>query len=162
MLALPQSCTRARLYAQQSVITGQLRFTNPRLTDYLNRADGYLTIQTPQVCSYADPSTCWQGHQLLVPKAALYFVVDHPDGAYAGTARDLRMERVPTPVRVAMGDFVITGALHLPAGGELAVALHALPRFVPLTEVLVAWGTGQLTEPCVILNTDRLDYIAYD
>jgi hypothetical protein len=146
------------LYTSAALVTGSIMPEGRRLSDILN-GSSLLRLRQPHLTPYR------AGLQLERTGEAEWRSVDTADVLFVAppehtSARQMRVHRKQRRVRIAAGDFEITGVAHVPPGNDLAAYLRRSGvRFLPLTNAVAysradpAW---ERVAPVLLVNAKHM------
>ena len=161
----PRNRIRFRVRTPSYWISGHVFSSHRRLVDLLNSMDarGFLVAEEVTIRASLESSAVGEtAERALVYSSSILFAIPLEEAPLHRDPHNWVSKR-PEPVRAGIGPYRLVGSIHLVRESQLADALQAIPRFVPLAPALIRHSTDlSLHEEheVVLLNRDHLDYVA--
>lgn len=146
-------------YAEDCILSGQVRLHADRLTDMLNHHDEIDLVDV--MVERLDGLGAVQVKEVLVRREEILLV--HATGPRGSQARRQRTRQHPLAMKV--GPYEVRGNLHALPGTDPLLAIRRRRPMVPLTdawiEYLVAGEHQRRRVAGLVVNRDQIDVIAH-
>ena len=146
------------LYTAAALVTGVVEANGRRLSDLLNEAPA-LWLRDVSVTPYASgvavsPGQDGQWQSVDLVDVLLVMPPDH------ASSKGMRLHRRQQRARISIGDFIVTGNLHLPSGVTHQEYRARRPvAFLPVTQATAYSTTDPAWErvaPVLLVNSTRV------
>ncbi|HUZ02400.1 MAG TPA: hypothetical protein VMU89_18800 [Thermomicrobiaceae bacterium] len=148
-----------QVYLGESVLLGTMFAAVDELVEFFNVGGRYLHLHQPMWFPYREGASAANRREAVVSKSEVLFVV-HRRGLPAVAGAEEEQEDWQ-PLEVSTGRFVLRGCADLAAAGTVGNLIASPERFFVLRDVGIEGPIGAVfTEPLVIVNGDRVSFVA--
>lgn len=144
-------------YAEDCLLSGQVRMSSDRLTDMLNEHDEYVLGDV--LLERLDDGAGVELKEVLVTRDDLLLV--HATGPRGNAERRHRTRAHPVAIKI--GPYHLRGHLHGSPGRDPVQQLRRRKAMVPLTDASIEYRSGSMVQRrsvgVVVVNRGQIDWI---